>query len=109
MEEKFYKGRVFFQETRGVQGEDGYWKVEVDLMEKVTLKDGTELEEHIKAMAMDSTFIGAHQVALRSALAELQDLVYAKGFDSLIEGREYQRSLEAVNGGSKNNTTSITQ
>lgn len=109
MKEKDYKGRVFAQETVGIRMDDGGWKVTVTMTEKVTLNNGIERVETIEAMAMDSTFNDAHRVALQSSMAELQDLVYARGFESLIEGRDYQRSLEAANGGSKNNSTTITQ
>src|SRR5512132_1902840 len=95
-----YKGRVFAQETKGVRGDDGYWTVSVIMTEKVTWEDGQEVEESIAATSMDKSFDAAHKVAMRASLAELQDLVYARGFESLIEGKAYQRMIEASNGGS---------
>jgi hypothetical protein len=90
-----YKGRVFAQETKGVCADDGFWTVTVTMREQVTWENGEVQEEVINAMSMDKNFDDAHKTALRASLQELQDLVYARGFESLIEGREYQRSIEA--------------
>lgn len=97
MESNTLKGRVFSQTTTGVKNENGMWTLEVVMVEKVTMPDGQVFEESIETMCMDEDFDTAHQTALRAALTELQELVYSRGFDSLIEGKEYQRKLEEKN------------
>jgi len=93
-------GRVFGQQTLGEKDEQGYWKITVVMTEKIIFPDGTSKEEKIESMCMDKDFDTAHQIALHSALSELRELVYDKNFDSLIEGREYQRVLETDDGSS---------
>lgn len=101
MDNNLIKGRTFSEETTAVKDEDGFWKIDVTMSEKVVYNDGTEREESINAMGMDKDFGIAHQMALFAALSELRELVYDKNLDSLIEGRELQRKLEAENGGSR--------
>lgn len=103
-------GRGFGQQTTATRDIDGFWKIEVLMTEKVIYPDGSVKEESIESMHVDRDFDVAHQVALHSALSELNELVYDRGFDSLIEGKEYERKLEAENAnGSKANEDTTTQ
>lgn len=90
-------GRKFGQSTTGKKDEQGYWHLDVVITEEVTYPDGTVKTESIESSAMDLDFNMAHQLALHSALSELRELVYDAGLDSLIEGKENQRKLEAEN------------
>lgn len=87
MEQGTIKGRVFSSETKGLLDNDGYWSVTVEIKEKATL-DGVEwFEETIDAMSIDKSFDNAHQTALRSVLQWMEEYVYSRGFNSLIEAK----------------------
>lgn len=94
MENSDIKSRGFSQTTLGSKRENGMWELTVVMTESVVYNDGTERSESIETMCVDEDFFTAQQVALRAALTELQDLVYSRGLDSIIEGRDYQRRLE---------------
>lgn len=101
------KGRIFEQQTLGEIDKDGYWKVVVTITEKISY-DGEVWEvENISAMSLDKSFDMAHKIAMQSALSELNSLVYSKGFDSLIEGRLYERLVKE--NASNNNKDTTTQ
>ncbi len=102
-------GRTFGQKTTATKDEQGYWKIQVVIVESVTYPDGVTKEENIESECVDRDFDTAHQIALHSALSELGMLVYDRKFDSLIEGKEYQRKLEAESDGSENNKDTPTQ
>lgn len=103
------KERVFAQTTTGKRLENGMWELTSHIRETVVYLDGTKKEEDIESMCVDPDFDVAHQVALKSSLAELGYLVYARGFDSLIEGVEYQKKLEEENDSPKDNSDTPTQ
>lgn len=67
--------------------ENGMWTVTVKLIETRTYSDGTVDEEVIESMCMDTDHLTAHEVALRSALAQYGEEVYNKGLTSLVEAR----------------------
>jgi len=95
--------RKFYNDTVGLKETDNTWKLIVTLGEKIVLKDGTVREEKLEAMSLDTDFGSAQRIALRSVLQQMDDLVYARGFDSLIDAVDYQKSLEKPNGGNTNN------
>lgn len=99
-------GRTFGQKTTATKDEQGYWKLRVVIEETVTYPDGTKKEETIESECVDKDFDTAHRIALYSALRELGYLVYDRKFDSLIEGREYEREHY---GNSQDNTDTTTQ
>lgn len=102
-------GRVFSQTTSGRKLDNGLWELTVDITEKLFFPDGTEKEESINTMCADEDFDVAHQIALHSALIELRELVYDKNLDSLIDGKEQQRKLEAENDSIKADQDTPTQ
>jgi hypothetical protein len=79
------KGRVFSNETKGVMGDDGYWKLTITITERDTLDGVNWREESLSAASIDTDFDAAHRTAMRSVLQSMNDIVYARGFDSLIE------------------------
>jgi hypothetical protein len=91
-------GRVLNQSNFATKDADGYWHMKCSFVETATFSDGTEKEEFIESEAMDKDFYVAYQVALESVLLELRALTSLRGFDSLIDGMEYERKLEAENG-----------
>lgn len=92
----FVRGRSFGSQTSGVKFEDGKWHLTVTMSETVLYPNGTSREETITHTAENTDFDTAHKEAMRQVLQELQDLVYSRGFDSLIEGMDYERSMEAL-------------
>lgn len=95
MDSKDIVARTFGQKTTGTKDDGGYWHLHVITTETVTYPDGTTKEESIESECVDRDFDVAHQVALHSVFAELQMLVYDRNLNSLIEGKELQRKLEA--------------
>jgi soluble cytochrome b562 len=85
------KGKVFGSDTTGIKGDDGYWKLTVVICEKETEDGATWREEKLSSMAFDTSFQAAHETALRSVLQEMNERVYAKGFDSLIEAIDSEK------------------
>lgn len=91
------KERFFGSTTTGEKDKDGTWKVVLDCTEKIVWNDGTTKEETISFMGMDSNFHLAHQTTLRGYLNWMNDFVYGRGSDSLIEGVAFSK-LEAGDG-----------
>lgn len=89
------KGRYFGNDTLATQKENGMWDVTVIIKERLTDDGVNWSEESIGFTATDPDFQTAHKLALTSCLQVLQELVYGKGFDSLIQGIEHQKELEA--------------
>ncbi len=96
MEMQYLVGRGFTSVTTGTKDENGTWKLVVTMGESLSYPNGTTREEHIEAMGMSDDYDQAHQTALKSCLQQLQDLVYGRGFDSLVEAMDYERSMEAL-------------
>ena len=97
-------GREFDTFAKGVlDGE--IWVVTVTLLEVLKLDDGQELKESIEVIVRDSDFNTANQIALASALRQLQEEVYDKGFVSLVEAREVVK-WDVAN---QTNTTTLAQ
>lgn len=110
MDNNLLSGRSFGQRTTATRDEQGYWKLHVMMEEEVSYPDGTVRRETLESECMDKEFNVAHGMALGTVLAELDTLVYSRGFDSLIEGIDYQRKLEAENAaGSKTDEDTPTQ
>ena len=86
-------GRVFESNTTGTLEKDGYWKIIVSITEKQSEDGITWKEESISSMSLDTTFDAAHKTALRSVLQEMNERVYAKGFDSLIEAIDLEKRI----------------
>lgn len=86
--------RKFYNSTNGERLENGDWRVTCTIGEDLAMTDGTTKSEVIDAMCVDKEFDVAHGAALNSVIEELRMLVYERGFDSLVEGVEYQRKLE---------------
>lgn len=81
-------GFVYKTEVLSNKTKDEFWKVDIVISEKRT-SDGVEWkEEVIEASSVDLNREDAERVALRSALAQLDDLVYSRGYKSLIDARE---------------------
>lgn len=97
------KKRVFAQETSCVKDADGYWRVTVTITEKISVDGENWREDSIVAESLDRNFERAHKTAMMSALTELQETVYAKGFDALSEGKDYLKE----HGRSQDNTTPV--
>lgn len=86
-------GRSFLSDTKGEKDEAGNWYVAVVMTETITYPNGTERTETIVGEHVDKDFHEAHKNAMRDVLQRVQDLVYSRGFDSLIEAADYDRSL----------------
>lgn len=87
------KYRYFGSGTTANLDDNGYWHVTVEILEKYTDNDGNNREEKLSASAVDKTLNTAHALALASAMQEMDELVYSKGYESLIEGID-KRALE---------------
>jgi len=98
MDMTYLSGRGFTSVTKGEKDENEFWKVVVVMGETISYPNGTSREEHIEAMGIDKNFDKAHQTALKSCLQQLQDYVYSRGFESLIEAMDYMRNLESGDG-----------
>ena len=98
MDMTYVSGRSFASVTSGTKDEDGDWIVNIVMSETINYPNGLVRQEEVSGFKKDKDFDLAHKTAMQYVLQQLQDLVYSKGFDSLIEGRDYQRSLEAGNG-----------
>ena len=94
MDMSYLSGRSFLSDTKGYKDEEGNWNVVTVMTETLTYPNGTVREEKIEGSYKDPEFKVAHMLAMREVLQELQDLVYNRGFDSLIEAKDYDRSLE---------------
>lgn len=92
MEIKNAVGRSFVSETLSHRDEHGYWMVTVRITEKATLDGANWVEETIEASSADKNHDSAHKLAMFSCLQELNRLTVSAGFDSLIEGREWDRA-----------------
>ncbi len=90
-------GRVLDQINTATKDSEGYWHMKCSFVETATYSDGTEKQEFLESEAMDKDFYVAYQMALESVLLELRALTSLRGFDSLIDGVEYERKLEAEN------------
>lgn len=94
MDMQYVTGRSFSSITSGFKEDDGNWRVLVEMSETLVYPNGTSRKEVIEGTATESDFHAAHKGAMQKVLQELQDLVYSRGFDSLIEAVDYQRNLE---------------
>ncbi len=104
MDMKTVKGRSFVQNTIGTKDSEGYWMVVVSMEETLVFNDGSTASEKVESSSLDRDFGMAQQIALRASLAELDEITFSRGFDSLIEGRAYQKTLGKSNGGNPNNS-----
>lgn len=95
-------GRVFENRTEGERGLDGFWKVTVIVMEKVTFNGVDWEKEEVSAVGMDRTWDEANKTALRSVLQYLDEYVYSRGFDSLVLAVKAQKA--GNDGGAEANT-----
>lgn len=86
-------GRAFVNSNKGIIDESGYWHVDVVMTESVYYSDGTDTSEKIEASSIDRNYDDAHKLALTSALLQLRDEVYDKGFTSLVDARDSSRKL----------------
>jgi len=94
MDYKNLKGRYFGNDTFAKKLPNGSWEVTLVIKEKLT-DDGTNwVEESIGSSAIDISFDVAHRTALASTLQAMKELVYDRGFDSLVQAVEYQKQLE---------------
>lgn len=96
MEMDYLQGRGFTSVTKGERDERGIWTVNVRMGETISYPNGTVRGEGIEATRESTSFDTAHQMALKECLQQLQDLVYSRGFDSLIEALDYSRQMEAT-------------
>lgn len=92
------KGRYFGNDTSAKELPNGYWEVTVCIKEKLTDDGINWVEESIGSSAVAADFNTAHREALASTLLTMQQLVYARGFDSLVQAVEYQKKLEEGTG-----------
>lgn len=97
MDMSYLTGRGFTSVTTGEKDENGNWKIVVTMGESIQYPNGTKREGKVDAMGISTDYDEAHQTALKSCLQQLQDLVYSRGFDSLIEALDYQKGLEMGN------------
>lgn len=109
MDMTYLSGRSFSSYTTGIKGEDGKWKVSVELGERVQYPNGTHKQESIFYEEVNEDFDVAHQTALKACLYDLQELVYSRNFDSLIEAKEYDRNLEDMSSVSNVEVNEITK
>jgi hypothetical protein len=98
MEMTYLSGRSFSSVTTGTKEENGDWNVKVLMTETLDYPNGTKREESIEKSAISPSFNVAHQTAMNGVLQVLQDLVYTRGFDSLIEARDYEKNLQVTDG-----------
>lgn len=95
MDMTYISGRSFLSDTQGTKDENtGNWTVRVVITETLSYPNGTNRSESVEGVHTDKDFHEAHKYAMRDALQLVQDLVYTRGFDSLIEAVDYDRSLE---------------
>lgn len=94
MNYKNLKGRYFGNDVMSTKADNGMWTVTVVIRERVSEDGENWVEESIGASAMDMNFDTAHKLALGTVLSELNELVYVKGFESLVEAIEADRALE---------------
>jgi hypothetical protein len=94
MDMTYLTGRSFTNITQGFRDEHDVWRVSVVMTEDLLYPNGTGRTEEIKGLAENKDFDVAHKTAMQSVLQQLQDLVYSRGFDSLIEAMDYERTLE---------------
>lgn len=97
MDNNLLVSRSFGQRTTATKDQHGYWNLRVIMEEEIVYPNGESKKESLVSECMDKEFNVAHGIALSTVLSELAALVYDRGFDSLIEGKEYQRKLEAKN------------
>ena len=96
--EHTYVGRQFESVTTGTLDADNDWTVTVKSTERVT-KDGTNWEEEsIEFKAIDNSFQKAHKVALTAFVRWMDDNIYSKGTDSLVEAVKMQKELTTNEG-----------
>lgn len=86
-------GRVFDSSTVGILEKDGFWKLTVTITEKQSEDGITWREESVSCMSVDTSFDAAHKTSLRSVLQEMNERVYAKGFDSLIDAVDEEKRI----------------
>lgn len=92
----YLMGRSFYSLTTGTkEGDD--WKVTVNMSETLSYPNNEVRQEYIEKTIVDKSFDMAHKEAMRQVLQDLENLVYSRGFDSLIEALDYERNLEATN------------
>ena len=94
MDMTYLSERSFTNVTRGNKDDDGVWNVSVVMTETLLYPNGTERTEGITGEFRSKNFDEAHKTAMQQVLQQLQDLVYSRGFDSLIEAMDYERNLE---------------
>lgn len=97
MEMEYLAGRSFTSHTQGWKNSGGDWDVVMTMTETVSYPNGQQRTEAIETKGSHKDFDTAHKVALADCMNQLQELVYAKGFDSLIEARDYERTLAERN------------
>src|SRR6188474_183124 len=98
MDMNYLAGRSFSSITSGSKEEDGDWSVKVVMTETLIFPNGQVRTETVEALSKEKEFDLAHKEAMRQVLQEVQDLVYTRGFESLIEARDYERGLEIQDG-----------
>lgn len=100
--------REYVSTTRCDLMEDGYWKAVNEVHDRVLYEEETEwVDEMVNAMSMDTNPEEAIKTAMNSVLQFIIQNVYQNGFASLVDYRNYQKSLEekrteAVSGSSTN-------
>jgi len=96
-------GKGFVNDNKGTVDEGGFWTVTVLMIETNYFDDGTTEEETIETKSISSDFDNAHETAMVSALTQLREEAYDKGFRSLIVARK------AKNDNGADNTNTLTQ
>ncbi len=87
-------GRYFGNDTFARKLPNGLWEVTLIIKEKLTDDGVNWAEESIGSSAIDADFDVAHREALAATLQTMKELVYDRGFDSLVQAVEYQKKLE---------------
>ena len=94
MEDNKVIAREYTSVTKCELMEDGYWKAVSETHDRL-LREGMDwVDEKVDAMAMDMNPQEAIKVAMNSVLQYIVTNVYQNGFSSLVEYREYERSLQ---------------
>jgi len=97
MDMSYLEGRSFYSHTTGVKNDNGDWEVTVNMSETLAYPNGTTRQEYLESTITDKDFDVAHKTAMKNVLQDLENLVYSRGFDSLIEALDYERNLEGTN------------
>jgi hypothetical protein len=88
--------REYTSVTKCDRMDDGFWKAYTETKDAVLYEGETEwVVEIVDAMAMDSNPQKAIETAMNSVFNYIMQNVYQNGFKSLVDYREFQRSLES--------------